>query len=321
MEIRRYTATDQPVWDDFVRSSRNGTFIFERAYMDYHSDRFADFSLMYLTPKGQLLALLPACLLTDAAVGKVLSSHAGLTFGGFIFSSDTQMADVLELFSSTLSFLREQGFSRWSYKKVPYIYHRQPSDDDEYALWLNGAQLTVCNISTTIDLRSTLQLAVSQNHCRQERKARQSGISVAETHDLREFWAIVCANLMNRYGVMPVHSLEEMSLLQSRFPDNIRCFVATLNGECLGGVLLYESDCVAHVQYPHATPRGKKLGVIDFINLFLINYYRTSKPHIRYFDFGSSNEDNGRYLNHSLIFYKENFGGRGVTYKTYTIEI
>ena len=45
-EIKRYSDGCKDEWDDFVRDSRNGTFLFMRGYMDYHADRFADFSLM-----------------------------------------------------------------------------------------------------------------------------------------------------------------------------------------------------------------------------------------------------------------------------------
>ena len=43
---RRRDASMRRAWDDFVRSSRNGTFLFERAYMEYHADRFKDHSLV-----------------------------------------------------------------------------------------------------------------------------------------------------------------------------------------------------------------------------------------------------------------------------------
>ena len=61
IEIIRYNEERKEQWDAFVRVSRNGTFLFERNYMDYHSDRFVDFSLMVFND-GQLCALFPATL-------------------------------------------------------------------------------------------------------------------------------------------------------------------------------------------------------------------------------------------------------------------
>ena len=43
--ITRYSAENKERWDRFVRLSKNGTFLLQRDYMDYHADRFlpADF--------------------------------------------------------------------------------------------------------------------------------------------------------------------------------------------------------------------------------------------------------------------------------------
>ena len=46
-EIVRYTAEKADEWNAFVAESKNGTFLFNRGYMDYHADRFVDHSLMF----------------------------------------------------------------------------------------------------------------------------------------------------------------------------------------------------------------------------------------------------------------------------------
>ena len=58
LSVVRYTSDQKIVWDSFVAASRNGTFLFMRDYMDYHADRFTDYSLMFYKG-GRLLALLP----------------------------------------------------------------------------------------------------------------------------------------------------------------------------------------------------------------------------------------------------------------------
>ena len=60
-EIIRYDASMAARWDEFARMSRNGTMLHQRGYMDYHSDRFKDCSLVALH-EGKLCALLPACI-------------------------------------------------------------------------------------------------------------------------------------------------------------------------------------------------------------------------------------------------------------------
>ena len=58
-EIRRYTPADKPLWDKYVAKARNATFLFFRDYMDYHSDRFEDHSLMFFVG-NHLHSILPA---------------------------------------------------------------------------------------------------------------------------------------------------------------------------------------------------------------------------------------------------------------------
>src|SRR5690554_7460146 len=58
-EIRKYSSADASLWDAFVKSAWNGVFLFERGFMDYHADRFEDFSLLAFSG-DKLKAVLPA---------------------------------------------------------------------------------------------------------------------------------------------------------------------------------------------------------------------------------------------------------------------
>jgi len=51
------TAGKADEWNAFVAKSKNGTFLFDRRYMDYHADRFSDHSLMCYHD-GKLFAFL-----------------------------------------------------------------------------------------------------------------------------------------------------------------------------------------------------------------------------------------------------------------------
>lgn len=346
MTIRRYIPQDQQVWDEFVRLSKNGTFLFERSYMDYHSDRFQDHSLLCLDGKGKLLALLPA---NEVRVEHAFYSHQGLTYGGFILHKRTHAAEVLQLFDGVRQYLRERGFAFWHYKPVPTIYHRLPSQEDEYALFRLGATMEVCNLSCTLPLHLDAEIQLSADASRRRRRllAEQAGLrlltggkELPAEEVLRRFWPIMEQNMMERYGARPVHTLEEMLMLQRRFPRQIRCYLVTAPASALAASSIEPSDCptdnasvdvagevlfvskqVAHAQYGHASALGRELGALDFLYLSLIDHYRDHEPDVQYFDFGTSNEQGGRYLNESLIAQKEGFGGRGVAYRTYLLNI
>ncbi len=311
-DIIRYSPERKSEWDGFVAQSKNGTFLFFRDYMDYHSDRFADHSLMFYAG-GRLYALLPANIKDG-----VLHSHQGLTYGGLVMREDAAAAAVVTLFSELNAYLKAEGVSRVAYKSIPWIYHLQPSGEDLYALFkVCRARISARDISSTIILGDRIKWHRDRRYG--VNKARRSGVSVHRSDDLRAFWRVLDLNLGNKYGVKPVHTVEEMELLKSRFPDNIILYVAEKDGEVLGGTVLYVTGQVVHAQYISASPEGKRLRVIDAIYDVILNNDYAGFRH--YFDFGKSTEDCGAILNENLIYQKEGFGGRGVCYDTYEWEV
>ena len=304
MEIRRYRREDKELWNSFVSKARNATFLFDRNYMDYHADRFDDNSFMFYH-KGKLKAVLPANV-----AGDTLYSHQGLTYGGLLLDKKATVEDVLECFDSLNSWLRENGISKVVYKALPWIYQQYPSEEDLYALtWKCKAQLISRNIASTIVIDNKLKFAESRKSG--IRKALSLNIEVGESNDVDGFWHVLEDNLGNRYNAKPVHTASEMKLLMSRFPNNIKLYVAKMNGEIVGGTLIYVTPQVVHTQYISASVEGKKHGALDLLFDYIINKVYAN---CRYFDFGKSTEQGGAYLNEPLIFQKEGFGGRGVCY-------
>ena len=311
-EIIRYESSMAARWNEFVRQSRNGTLLHERGYMDYHSDRFTDCSLVALR-EGKLCALLPACV-----EGDTLWSHRGLTYGGWLMPlkhfDATVMIDVMD---AACQWMSENGIKRLVYKPVPHIYHRYPCEEDLYALFRHQARLIETNISTTIDL--TCPLPLDRGNKSGLNAARKAGIQVGPSEDWQGYWHLLSSLLDERYGTRPVHTLDEMRLLQSRFPENIKLYTATLHNELLAGVVMYLSHPVAHCQYIGASPQGKDIKALTLLFDHLIN--ESQQQGYRYFDFGISNEDHGRYLNEGLVRQKSRLGGRGIVYNTFEINL
>lgn len=306
--MTRYTPALKAEWDAAVEASRNGTFLFRRDYLEYHADRFPDCSYLFFL-KGKVIALLPA-----HRRGDMLCSHAGLTYGGLILSPSATSERVLALFDLMAEELPRDGITRLLYKCVPYHLHRYPAEEDRYALFRKKAVLTACNIASVVDL--SLPIHFSELRRRGVRKAQAAGVSVGESDAWSDFWQILKDNLSRRFGVEPVHSLEEMMYLRALFPENIRLFTAVVGGRIEGGTVIYEcGDCV-RAQYISASPRGKECAVLDLLFAYLLQEYYSRR---RYFDFGTSNGDDGCYLNEGLIAQKEGFGGRGIVYETYLL--
>ena len=311
LEIRRYTPVMADEWNKFVATSKNGTFLFDRRFMDYHSNRFHDHSLLVFRDH-LLYALLPAHQKDDTLV-----SHGGLTYGGLVMSRHCSARGVLNAFLAINDYLREQSVRHVIYKAIPWIYHQLPAEEDLYALTnICHARLTIRDISSAIVAPSRLPFAESRRSGL--RKAQRSGLSVCESTDVDSFWQILNDNLTSKYAVSPVHTADELRLLMSRFPDQIKLWLVCDGTTPVGGTLLFLTPRVLHTQYISATPFGKQHGAIDLLFDHLINHVYTDYPFI---DFGKSTVSDSADLNARLIFQKEGFGARAICYDTYEWEI
>ena len=306
-EVRRYTPDKANEWNRFVAASKNGTFLFERQFMDYHADRFTDCSLMFYRDNA-LYALLPANV-----KGDVLTSHGGLTYGGLVMSGRCSAKGVQEVFAAMNTYLAELGVHRVVYKAIPWIYHQLPAEEDLYALTsISHATLIIRDISSAVIGDRPVKFSESRKSGL--RKALRMGLTVRESEDFATFWQILNANLTAKYGVRPVHSVSELELLHGHFPQGIRLYMVYDGETPLGGTLLFLTPQVLHTQYISATAEGKAHGAIDLLFNHLINEVYTD---YRYIDFGKSTVSDSADLNEQLIFQKEGFGARAVCYDTY----
>lgn len=303
-----YTPDQADEWNAFVAQSKNGTFLFDRRYMDYHADRFDDCSLMCFLD-GRLFCLIPA-----NRVGDTLYSHQGLSYGGMIMSADTTTAKTCLFYEELNVFLREKGIRRVVYRPVPHIYHRLPAEEDLYAIFLKcHASLAARDVASVIFFDRLLKWKRDRHYA--ANKARTNGIEVRQTDDYETFWHILSENLLTKFGTRPVHSLEEMMLLKGRFPGNIQLWAAfSPDGEMLAGTVLYLCNDVVRAQYISASPEGKRLHAVDGLYDRLIHNVFAG---YRLFDLGTSNKPHSSDLHDSLIYQKEGFGARAVCWDTY----
>lgn len=310
--IVRYEPSMAATWNDFVARSRNGTFLFDRGYMDYHADRFADCSWMAF--KGnRLLAVLPADITADAT----LRSHGGLTYGGWVTAmAHLDAAGLLGIFTAACDVWRAEGISRLDYKPVPYIYSRKPSQDDLYALFRLGAVQTECAVSSTIDL--SVPVEFNQQMRRHLAQASRLPIETGETDDVGMFMTMLADCLRERHDTRPVHTAAELRLLKDRFPDNIRLFVTTLEGVPHAAVCVYDTGVTAHAQYIATTAEGRRLNLLTPLFDYLIREVFARR---RWFDFGISTEDHGRTLNAGLLRQKTSYGAGATVYTRWRLDL
>jgi hypothetical protein len=309
--VIRYSARSRDAWDAFVDSSRNGTFLFRRDYMEYHRERFEDFSLI-ITNGEHVSALLPANRDGDTVI-----SHSGLTFGGLILDRHATAGRVAAMLSAIVELLRTEGIRTLVYKTVPTIYHQAPAEEDRYALFRFGAQVVRRDVLTVICPMSRWQPSPKRRWS-WNRAQRLTGVHVGPSQDWSGYWRVLGDRLREQYGVSPVHSLEEITSLAAKFPAAIRLLTATINREVAAGAVLYESARVVHAQYLASNADARTYGLLDLVVRCAIEDARVTG---KWFDFGSSTQPDGKYLNVGLAHYKESFGGRTVVHDSYRLAV
>ncbi len=278
--------------------------------MDYHSDRFEDASLL-VYKNEKLIALLPA-----NKVDHDLVSHQGLTYGGLILQKKVVFKDVYEAFKAILNFCEAQKINRLTLKILPKIYNAYPSDELDYLLFLVNAKLIRRDVSSTVDYSNRLN--IKSNRIEGVKKAIKNGLYIKEVSAFDDFWnMILIPNLVEKHSAKPVHSLEEIQYLKSKFPNRIRQFNVYKDNVIVAGATIFETQHVAHVQYISANSDRQQLGALDFLFEHLIHTVFSEK---RYFDFGISNENRGLQVNEGLLFWKEGFGARSIVHDFYEID-
>ena len=308
--VRRYTSQDFALWNAFVSSAKNATFLFHRNFMEYHKDRFQDFSLL-IFEEDKLKCIIPANRVEDT-----LFSHQGLTYGGFVFDAKIKLGEVIDCTRSVLKYLNENRIHTFHIKLVPKIYNQFFSEEIEYALFLANAKVTRRDCLSVIDLSKPFSFSKDRKQC--VRRGEKNNLIIKEELLFDLFWnEILIPNLDKKHNVKPVHTVEEITMLQRNFPKNIRHFNVYYQDKIVAGTTVFVTDKVAHPQYISGNALKNELGSLDFLYNYLILEVFKDK---NFFDFGISQEEDCTKINKGLLFWKETFDPKTVIQDFYEVQ-
>lgn len=308
---RRYEQVLKMPWDRFVDASKTPLFFFKRDYLEYHSDRFLDCSLLFYQDE-QLLAIFPAC-----QQGAVLNSHGGLTYGGLLLSNKTRADQTLTIVNCLLEYAKQAGFEKILYKAIPYFLSTQVAQEDLYALIkVADARLYRRDLSSIIALDKRIKISKGKSWL--IARAKKLGLAMTSSNDWVSFHQLLSSVLL-RHRAKPVHSVAELEKLALLFPHNIQLKCVELDGVLLAVALLFKFNNTVHTQYLATNEAGKELGALDYLIEQCI--HESKEAGFEYFSFGISTEEQGSVLNTGLIAQKENFGARGATVDFYEISL
>ncbi|PHS62498.1 MAG: GNAT family N-acetyltransferase [Flavobacterium sp.] len=308
--VKQYKKEYKQEWDSFVKTAKNATFLFQRDFMDYHSDRFEDFSLMVY--KGdKLYALLPA-----NKKGNNVISHQGLTYGSFVLQDSAKLFYSFNAFKKVLEFLYNEEIKKLDMRVIPSFYNNVPSDELEYILFKANAKTIKSDVILLIDYKNPLSFIKSRRQA--IRRGAKNNLIIKIEDNYNDFWnTILIPNMYNKYKVKPIHSLNEIKELASKFPENIKQFNVYKDEELVAGSTIFITKTTIHPQYISANIEKNTLESLDFLYNHIINLYKDEKS---FFDFNTSSEDSGNLINKGIIFWKESFGARPHIVNNYLVE-
>ncbi|AOA56989.1 GNAT family N-acetyltransferase [Acinetobacter larvae] len=309
--VRKYVAADRLQWNTFLSGCKNNHFMFHRDFMEYHADRFEDFSLLIVDDKNKIVSILPGNIEQH-----IFYSHQGLTFGGFLVDKNIHASEFIEIFELVKVFLKQQNIEKIIYKPIPNIYHQYPAQEDLYALFRSNAQLNRRDISSSILIHNAYKYSRAKRWG--INKARREGVLCLEIQKPSEVWGVIREVLSEFHDANPVHNEQEIDYLKEKFPKNIKVYAAQHQGNNIAACVTFETEEVVHTQYLASSKLGRDLHALD---LLIDHVILQCSTYAKILDFGISCENNGHYLNNGLINQKESFGARSIVYDLYSVDL
>lgn len=323
IKIVKYENKHFDLYESFVENSINGTIFHERKFISYHpEERFDDCSLLFFRGE-KLVAVFPAAIIQKENI-KILKSHPGTSYGGLIIKENLSYSFTNSLFEKLEEYCIKNNINFIEFRHSPRIFLKNPLDQIEFVLINRGYIREAEELATCYDLSQIKYLTQSQyiNYYNNNTntKARQN-IKKAISHKLNfkiinnkneiSTYYNILENNLKKYNTKPVHSLEEIIKLFSLYPERVKIVVAELNGKILGGFLIFNINSIGwHIFYSALDYNYIEYKPIHFC-LFMLKKY-LSEMSYKYLNYGISTENSGKYINESLLSFKESFNGIGV---------
>ena len=309
--VRKYTSADYLQWNDFINQAKNATFLFHRDFMEYHQDRFEDYSLLVEDEKSWI-AVLPANRVEDEVF-----SHQGLTYGGLVYRDNFDETTVISIFESIVNHLKINHFKTFYIKPILTFYVDKNFIEIESSLVQKNANLYRKDMNLVIDFKSNY--SISKSKLKHFRRVSSLGLEIREDNNFQLFWNdVLIPRLKEKHRAKPVHSVEEIMHLHSKFPQNIKQFNVYFDNEIIAGITLFVFKNGVKSQYGATTSVGEKMRALDFLFITLINEF---KDKVAFFDMGTVSENQGKSFNPGLLKQKEELGCSISSQDFYSLEL
>lgn len=329
MTVIPYSINKKDLWNHFVSSSKSGSFILHRNFIDFQDEVYFDCSVLvydvseisdteadHTLDPNYLLAVFPANWVESE---RCVYSHQGLPYGGLILKDEVTAKEVANILQAImLYYLRYMQAEKVIYKAIPYIYSAYPSAEDLYSLFRANAKLVDRQLSSALFIKNPIRM--NPIRMRKAKRAIDYGFYIDRLTDgdnvsLTAYWDLL-TRVKAENGTTPDHTLEDIARLMQNFPKEIKLYLVRSGSDIVSGAIVFECKRVAYIYYLVSTEEGRLQGAVDLLLRHLIN---ERYKQMEFIDMGPSNYRNRWDINESILHQKEEFGGRAVCYDTYEV--
>ena len=157
LSVKQYHESNYKQWNAFIGQAKNATFLFHRDFMEYHKERFEDYSLLVFDENHRLQALVPANISNQHVF-----SHQGLTYGGLVFSKKNKAEETEQMVQLLLDYLTADSVKKIIVKLLPSLYNQLATNDFDYFIYQKGGVLFRRDMNLAINLKCELQISKSK---------------------------------------------------------------------------------------------------------------------------------------------------------------
>jgi hypothetical protein len=266
--------------------------------MDYHSDRFVDYSLMIYDDKD-LVACIPAHVRENQWY-----SHRGLTYGGIFIHGFSPLL-FQEMIAAIEYFLKQDGIKNVEFNLSPPVYN---PFHDSITQSFKSAGYGVSRDQTNMHAMLDNQLTISSKKSAGYRNGKFDDLVFKTNADLADYYnKVLEPSLQSRFGTKPIHTLEELQRLQANFLEQIIVHTVCYDNQMIAGVLYFVKDHIAKSQYAASTTSGFEKRAMDFLYQESIrDFKRLGKLAL---DFGTIHSPDGS-ISKGMRRFKEELGAQ-----------
>ncbi|GAB1857524.1 hypothetical protein MHTCC0001_23600 [Flavobacteriaceae bacterium MHTCC 0001] len=310
-KVEKYNKVHYDVWNDFVDKTKNATFLFHRNFMEYHSDRFDDFSLMVFRNE-ELVAIFPA-----NRVANIVYSHQGLTYGGIFVNIKVSGVELRPILEALCSFAILKGVTSFILKRIPSIY--ESFFDGVWDCLMKNYRVVELSTQKLLSIDYS-NYKIHKTKLKHYRRALNKGLSIKKETTFAPFWnQVLIPRLKTKHNTKPVHTLKEIEYLHKLFSLNLKQYNVYLNNTILAGITIFDKGRVVKSQYGATTDLGEKYYAMDFLFVHLIEHYRDVGK--IFFSMGTVTDDNELGYNPGLLRQKIEFGCQEYPFKYFQIHL